>query len=126
VNADDPLAWARKALAQARQILDMGMPEIAARQAYTASARASVALIQHSGLDAPKTHNGIKSMMHDLLRQGVGLDRSALDILEHGYGFKFSADYGDPEEVSDAEARDAIRLAAELIEEIERILSGSS
>ena len=126
MSSADPLAWARKALAQAQQILDMGMPEIAARQAYTASARASVALIEHSGLVAPKSHNGVKTMMHNLLRQGVGVDRSALDILEHGYGCKFAADYGDPEEVSDAEAREAIRLAGELIEAVQRIVMKSS
>jgi uncharacterized protein (UPF0332 family) len=126
VTQDDPLAWARKALAQARKILEMGMPEIAARQAYTASARASVALIEHNGQKAPKTHNGIKSTMHDLMRQGIGPDRTALEILEHGYGFKFSADYGDPEEVSDLEAQDAIRLAAELIAAVDRILSKRS
>jgi uncharacterized protein (UPF0332 family) len=116
---------AKQALAKAEKILDMEICDVAARQAYIAALAASRALTYEQFGRAPRTHKGMKSLMHDLARRDPRIDRRLLGILEYGFGLKVTADYGDAEQISVLEARRAIELAQGFIETIEKILAAN-
>jgi uncharacterized protein (UPF0332 family) len=119
----EALARRGKALAKANRILESGMPDVAARPAYIASLTAARGLIYEMRGRAPKTHTGVKSVVHELVREGLNLDRRLLDILEYGFELKVTADYGDPDQISEPEAKRAIDLAAEFIAATDNILA---
>jgi uncharacterized protein (UPF0332 family) len=117
------LARSRRALSTARKLLELEMHDIAGRQAYIASLNAARApIFERSGLST-KTHRGVKSLMHDMVRAGLPVDRELLVILEYGFELKTTADYGEAETISAHEARKALDLAESFIGRIEKFIT---
>jgi uncharacterized protein (UPF0332 family) len=109
-------------LAQAARALQTGLPGIAAREAYLAALSAGRGLVFEFRDKGPKTHSGVKSLMHELVQGGIGIDRLLLAIFDDGFELKVEADYGNPLDITDEDANRTIRMAQDLIEQIDRIL----
>lgn len=116
------IARARDALAKARRIDQLKMHDVAARQAYTASLTAARALIYEQFGNDPKTHKGIKTLMHELVRKGLPIDRELLTALEYGFELKIVADYGESERISAAEAKKALDVAEAFVNAVDKLL----
>lgn len=122
----DYLRKARAHLAKARDLFNItDYPEEAARAAYLAAVSAAQALIFVRDGRAAKTHRGVRISFARLAKDDVGIEQVHVDFLNDAYRFKEIADYGlDPQVVvSEADARDAIELAARLIDCITEILT---
>ena len=117
------LARSKQALAKARKLLELEMFDIAGRQAYIASLTAARALIYERTGRASKTHKGVKTVMHQLVREGLPINRSLLVSLEYGFELKTTADYGESERISITEAEKALELAGHFVAGIERLIS---
>ncbi|HEY1963169.1 MAG TPA: HEPN domain-containing protein [Rhizomicrobium sp.] len=117
------LARARAALEKAQKLLSLEMFDIAGRQAYIASLTAARALAFEQTGKAPKTHKGVKSIMHQMVRQGLPIERSLLVVLEYGFELKNTADYGEAERIQMADAERVCQLASGFIERIEQLIS---
>jgi uncharacterized protein (UPF0332 family) len=117
------LVRSKQALAKARKLLELEMFDIAGRQAYIASLTAARALIYERMGKASKTHRGVKTVMHEMVRKGLPIDRALLVVLEYGFELKNTADYGDSETISIAEAEKALELALGFVARIEELVS---
>ena len=106
----DALARARAHLTEAERILEIEIPSVAGRQAYLATLTAARGLVFELLGKGPKSHKGIKALAHELIRDGLPIDRSLLSVLDSGFDLKIEADYGDPANIGEAEARKALRM----------------
>lgn len=120
------LARSKLALSKARRLLELEMFDLAGRQAYIASLTAARALIYERTGKSSKTHKGVKSVMHQMVREGLPIDRALLVALEYGFELKNTADYGDSESISVAEADRARQLAQQFITRVEELVGTSA
>jgi uncharacterized protein (UPF0332 family) len=75
------LAEARRLLSEADGMLAMHYNEAAGRTAYLAGFHASQALISHRTGRAVKTHNGVRTEFHRLIRGDTRFDARLRDFL---------------------------------------------
>jgi len=122
----DAIAHADAYLVEAVKILEIGIPSVAGRQAYLAALTAARGLVFELRGKGPKTHKGVKAEMHELVRNGLPLDRRHLSIFDSGFELKLEADYGNPEAIGSESARDVIETASALIAQIKEILLARS
>jgi uncharacterized protein (UPF0332 family)/predicted nucleotidyltransferase len=124
-EASSYLATARKLLSEAKAILDLDIPEQAARIAYSAAFNSAQALIFERGGRAVKTHRGARVRFAELTRSEPSIDAALHTFLEKGVELKRLADYpelGDPE-VSLGQAEQAVATATRFIERIAALLT---
>lgn len=113
----------RRQLAEAIKIADVGIPSVAGRQAYLAALSAGRALAFELRNKGPKTHKGVKVVLHEIVKDGAAIDAKLLSIFDEGFDLKVAADYGDPGEITDDDCRRIVDMAAKLIAQIEAILA---
>jgi uncharacterized protein (UPF0332 family) len=119
----DALAVAREHLDEARKILDVGLPGAAGREAYLAALTAARGLVFELKNKGPKSHKGVKALIHEVVKDGIPIERELLDIFDEGFQLKLQADYVDPRKITEAGARRILEMAASLIARIESILA---
>jgi uncharacterized protein (UPF0332 family) len=118
----DALSHARIHLEEAIKVLAIGLPSLAARQANIAALTAARVFVFERTDKGPKTHKGVKRLMHQLVHEGASIQASLLDIFDDGFEMKLEADYGDPAKIGQEDASAAIEMATHLIADIERIV----
>jgi uncharacterized protein (UPF0332 family) len=87
------LAKARKLLGEADGMLTMHYNEAAGRTAYLAGFHAAQALISERTGHAVKTHNGVRTEFHRLVRGDARIDDELRAFLGFAYNLKAIADY---------------------------------
>jgi uncharacterized protein (UPF0332 family) len=90
----DYLAKAREALAGARQIAALPLPQVAAREAYLAAYHAAEAYIFERTGKTVKTHRGLRATFTRLAREEPRIAAEYLTFLASAYELKSIADYG--------------------------------
>jgi uncharacterized protein (UPF0332 family) len=119
------LAKARRLLAEAEGMLTtMHYNEAAGRTAYLAGFHAAQALISDRTGRAVKTHTGVRTEFHRLIRGDTRFDDTLRDFLGSTYNLKAIADYetGPGSDVSPERANQAIEEARLFIAEISAML----
>lgn len=122
------LAKARRLLAEAEGMLTtMHYNEAAGRTAYLAGFHAAQALISDRTGRAEKTHTGVRTEFHRLIRGDTRFDDTQRDFLGSTYNLKAIADYetGPGSDVSPGRAKQAIEEARLFIARISAMLEGS-
>jgi uncharacterized protein (UPF0332 family) len=122
------LAKARRLLAEAEGMLTtMHYNEAAGRTAYLAGFHAAQALISDRTGRTVKTHTGVRTEFHRLIRGDMRFDDTLRDFLGSTYNLKAIADYetGPESDVSPERAKQAIEEASLFIARISTILEGS-
>jgi uncharacterized protein (UPF0332 family) len=109
--------------ATAKKALTAEVFTLAAREAYIAALNAARAIVFERMTIASKTHAGTRSLLHQLVRDGLNIDRRTLDVLADGFDVKTHADYGPHKEVAKDEAEDMVRRAEALVSLIETELA---
>lgn len=124
-EAADYLDKARDDLDDARKVVAIGLAKIAARAAYYAAFHAAEALIVERTGKIAKTHSGVRSEFARLARAAPEIDKAFSIFLAKAYEYKGIADYGigHGAVVTMAEADDAIRNAARLVDCITALLA---
>jgi len=122
-EAADYLRHAKLALANAQKAFSGNLFTIAAREAYIAALNAARAIVFEKLTIASKTHSGTRSLLHQLVREGLDIDRDTLDALTDGFKVKTNADYGPYEEIGSAKAEDVLRRAGALVSFINSVLA---
>jgi uncharacterized protein (UPF0332 family) len=119
-EAKDYLDKARDDLSDARKIIAISLPKVAARSAYYAGFHAAEALIIERTGKVAKTHSGVRSEFARLLKDSPDVEKELLRFLAQTYKYKEIGDYGvgHGAVVTDEEAKDAIDDAAHFIERI--------
>ncbi len=118
-------ASAEEALADAKQILAIHIPRQAARLAYYAQFHAAQALIFERTGNIAKTHKGVQTLFHRLIKQEAAIDRRLAGDFSASYHFKEAADYetGTGGAISPADAAEAIRTAEHFLAVIGNVLA---
>jgi uncharacterized protein (UPF0332 family) len=116
-TADD-LAKARKDLGEARQIIRIGLANVAARSTYYAAFHAAEALIFEWTGRVAKTHKGVRSEFARLTKDDPHVPKTVMAFLTQAYGYKEISDYSvDPDEmVTMANAETAIISAESFLD----------
>lgn len=122
-ETEDALRAAREHLNEANKILGIGLPSVAGRQAYLAALTAVRGLVFELRDKGPKSHKGVKALVHELVKEGAPIERELLDIFDEGFDLKVEADYGDPSKITEGEAQRAIDMATRLLARIESIMA---
>ncbi len=125
-EAKDYLDKARADLNDARTIIGLPLPIVAARSAYYAAFHAAEAFIIERTGKVAKTHSGVRSEFARLLKDTPAAKRALLKFLAQAYKYKEISDYGigHGAVITDAEANDAIDDAARFIERVTAFLTG--
>jgi uncharacterized protein (UPF0332 family) len=120
------LAKARRLLAEADGMLAMHYNEAAGRTAYLAGFHAAQALISDRTGRAVKTHSGVRTEFHRLIRGDTRFDDTLRDFLGSTYNLKAIADYetGPGSDVSPERAAQAIEAAKLLVAKVAEMLGG--
>ena len=118
-EAADYLRHAKISLATAQKALSGEIFPIAAREAYIATPNAARAIVFERLAIASKTHSGTRSLLHQLVREGLNIDRRTLDVMSDGSDIKTSSDYGPYEDVQSDQAEDIVRRAQAFLSVIE-------
>lgn len=113
---------ARTHLEEAIKVLEIGLPSLAARQAYLAALTAARGIVFEETDKGPKTHKGVKQLIHQLVHDGLPIEQQLLEIFDEGFEMKLEADYGNPAKIRQGDATKAIDMATRLIADIEQIL----
>ena len=121
------LGKARKALAEARAVAKIELPDAAGRAAYQCAFHAASAYIFDRTGKMAKTHSGVRSEFFRLAKDDPLIGPDLPVFLARAYDLKSIADYGIGFEigVSIAEADDAIANAERFIDCIVTVLSGA-
>lgn len=122
-EAADYLRHSKISLATAQKALSAEIFTIAAREAYIAALNAARAAIFEKRTIASKSHSGTRSLLHQLVRDGLNIDRRTLDVMSEGFDVKTNNDYGPYEDVDADTATDIVRRAEVLISLIEAELA---
>jgi uncharacterized protein (UPF0332 family) len=122
-ETEDALSVAREHLDTARKVLDAGLPSVGGREAYLAALTAARGLVFELKNKGPKSHKGVKALIHELVKGGIPIERDLLDIFDEGFQLKLQADYVDPRKITEAGARRTFEMATSLIARIESILA---
>ena len=117
------LRKSEQCLQRAKTILDAGVPEVAAREAYLAAFHAAQAMISaRTGREA-KTHGGVRTQFARLTRD-TALDAELRQFLPKSYDMKSVADYGvdtDPG-ITSQQASAAIDTATRFVKTVAELL----
>ena len=124
-EAADYLQHNKISLQEAKTALAANIYRMAAREAYIAALNAARAIVFEKKTIASKSHSGTRSLVHELVRDGLKIDRDVLDILSKGFKLKTIADYGPHEDVGEATATDFVGRAERFVEQIESELQAS-
>jgi uncharacterized protein (UPF0332 family) len=122
------LAKARRLLAEAEGMLTtLHYNEAAGRTAYLAGFHAAQALISDRTGRTVKTHNGVRTEFHRLIRGDTRFDDTLREFLGSTYNLKAIADYetGPNSDVSPERAGRAISEARLLIARVAEIVGES-
>jgi len=122
LEAADALEHARAHLTISRKVLQISA-SAAGREAYLAALTAARGLTFELLNKGPKTHKGVRALMHELVRSGLKIDSDLLAIFDKGFDVKVEADYGDPTAVSTLQAQTTIAMAEAFIARVEQILA---
>ena len=96
----DYLAKARKDLGEARQIIQIGLANVAARSTYYTAFHAAEALIFEWTGRVAKTHKGVRSEFARLTKDDPRVPKTVMAFLTQSYAYKeISDDSVDPDEV---------------------------
>jgi uncharacterized protein (UPF0332 family) len=106
----------------------LGMwPDEAGRAAYLAGFHAAQALISEKTGRSVKTHNGVKTEFHRLVRNDVHVDDELRGFLGFAYNLKSIADYqtssGTP--VTPELAMEAMGVARRFVAKVAELLDGA-
>ena len=121
-EAADALEHAKAHLTIARKVLQISA-SAAGREAYLAALTAARGLTFELLSKGPRTHSGVKALMHALVRDGLEIDSRLLTIFDEGFDLKVEADYGDPTAVSALLAEKTIDMAEVFVARVEQILA---
>jgi uncharacterized protein (UPF0332 family) len=121
------LVKARRLLAEADGMLAMHYNEAAGRTAYLAGFHAAQALISDRTGRTVKTHSGVRTEFHRLIRGDTRFDDTLRDFLGSTYNLKAIGDYetGPGSDVSPERATQAIEGAKLLVAKVAEMLRGS-
>jgi uncharacterized protein (UPF0332 family) len=121
------LAKARRLLGEADGMLSMNYNEAAGRTAYLAGYHAAQALISERTGRAVKTHKGVRTEFHRLIRDDTRFDGTLRDFLGSTYNLKAIADYetGDGSTVLPERAARAIDEAKQFVAKVAAMLEGT-
>ena len=120
------LAKARRLLDEAEGMLTMHYNEAAGRTAYLAGFHAAQALISDRTGRAVKTHGGVRTEFHRLIRGDSRFDDTLRDFLGSTYNLKAIADYetGPGSDVSPERASQAIAEAKVFVATVAALFEG--
>lgn len=116
------LAQADRALDAAVRIAAVGIPRVAAREAYMAAFHAAQATIFERAGRVVKTHWGVHGIFGQVAKDDPGLGPELGHFLAASYKYKEVADYRADREIVPADAEDAIAGARQLIERVRAAL----
>jgi uncharacterized protein (UPF0332 family) len=121
------LASAGEALADAKRILAISIRRQAARLAYYAQFHATQALIFERTEKIAKSHKGVQTLFHRLIKQEPVSGRRLAGDLTASYHYKEAAGYetGAAGAISSADAAEAIRTAEHFLAVIKTILGAA-
>jgi uncharacterized protein (UPF0332 family) len=121
------LAKARRLLDEAEGMLTMHYNEAAGRTAYLAGFHAAQAVISDRTGRAVKTHSGVRTEFHRLIRGDTRFDGTLRDFLGSTYNLKAIADYetGPGSDVSPERAAQAIVEAKLFVAAVAALLDGT-
>ena len=107
-------------------MLDVNLSEAAGRTAYLAGFHAAQALISERTGHAVKTHRGVKTEFHRLVRGDVRVDDDLRAFLGFAYNIKAIADYqaGPGSDVSPELAAEAIEIAKRFVAKTAELIEG--
>ena len=105
-------------------MLDINLNEAAGRTAYLAGFHAAQALISEKTGHAVKTHGGVKTEFHRLVRGDTRVDDELRAFLGFAYNLKAIADYqtGHGSEVSPELATEAIETAKRFVAKMAELI----
>jgi uncharacterized protein (UPF0332 family) len=120
------LAKARRLLGEAEGMLAIHYNEAAGRTAYLAGFHAAQALISDKTGRAVKTHSGVRTEFHRLIRGDIRFDDTLRDFLGSTYNLKAIADYetGPGSNVSPERATRAIAEARLFVATVAALFEG--
>jgi uncharacterized protein (UPF0332 family) len=121
-EAADLLAKAQRILGRADELLLAGLPAEAARNAYIAALSAARALVFEKKQKAPKTHSGTRTLLSELVAEGIAIPRELTQFLSEGYLLKTKVDYETNDEVSEQEAAQSVQRAKAFFESVSQLL----
>jgi uncharacterized protein (UPF0332 family) len=124
-EADGFLRKAHRCLSNSNTILNIPIPDVAAREAYLAGYHAAEAFVFEQTGKIVKTHRGLRSEFARLTRDDAAL-RGFAGFLARAYELKSIADYGIDSGVyiSVDDAKEACDLASRFVSEVtERLAS---
>jgi uncharacterized protein (UPF0332 family) len=118
----DALENAREHLNLARRLFPASA-SAAGREGYLAALTAARGLTFELKNKGPKSHSGVKALVHELVRDGLDIDRLLLNVFDKGFELKVTADYGDPRAVGELQSQRIIDMAETFVERVEQILT---
>jgi uncharacterized protein (UPF0332 family) len=123
-ESEDYLDQAREDLDDAKKVIGIPLPKIAARCAYYAAFHAAEAFIYERTDRVAKTHSGVRSEFSRVLSETPGKEEFLTTFLARAYEFKEISDYGKGKRsVTVADARDAINAAVRFVDRVVAMLS---
>lgn len=116
---------AREDLADARKILAISLPKVAARSAYYVAFHAAEALLLARTDRIAKTHTGLRAALAQVLPGSAGENRELLTFLARAYKFKELSDYGigRAADVTEAEASSLIEGATRFLDRVTTLIT---
>jgi uncharacterized protein (UPF0332 family)/predicted nucleotidyltransferase len=120
-ETSDLLEKADRHLARARRMLGYGEPESGGRDAYYAALFAARALIFEERAIAPKTHDGAKTLFHDIAVRTGRIPQGLNAILDEGYKIKSMVDYDTRDPDSDY-ATEYVSRSADFVAAIKALI----
>lgn len=107
------LSKAAEDLADARKILTLPLPKVAARHAYYVAFHSAEALLLARSGRIAKTHTGLRAALAQLVKASAIEDRGLLTFLARAYKYKELSDYGIGQwaSITEAEAASVIDAA---------------
>jgi uncharacterized protein (UPF0332 family) len=121
----DALVQAHSALDVAEKNLAIGLPRIAAREAYMAVFHAARALIFERTQKRPKTHHGVKTSFRQIIQDGLAFPKELVGFLDTGFNFKADADYGMGQLAGQDGAEEALETARAFVAAAKAIVRGA-
>lgn len=113
---------AAERLEKAKIILAADVADSAGREAYTAALYAARAFIFEERNVAPKTHEGSRSLFHELAFRSKRLPEEFASVLTDGYAIKFIVDYSG-EDVQPKKPAEYVERAARFIEAVRQLVA---
>ena len=118
------LAKAAEDLADARTILTIPLPKVAARSAYYVAFHATEALLLARTGRIAKTHTGLRTALAHMLHDAGDENRPLLTFLARAYKYKELSDYGvgASATITDAEAVALVEAASGFLQRVRTLI----